>query len=291
VSSADSVRAPGHGQLIATAPTLAQLGAGGGAHLSVPYRRPFTLGTLRLELMPTGHALGAAALLLEAAGQRILYAGVVGANGGLGELPELRSCDTLVVSAPYGRVEHRFPPRDEAGDQTVEYARAALAAGATAALLVTSASKALDVAARLVADGLEVGGHRSIHQAAQRLAAAGLGVPPIRRGAPRPGVLLWPLRERARLDSTLGSVSRRIALVSGTAVEPGAAAAAGADVGIAWSNTADRAELLTYIQGSGARRVYLTGRCADAVAAELGERARVLGPPRQMALFAAAAVT
>jgi hypothetical protein len=59
VSAADRVGRAGHGQLIATAATLAQLGAAPGPHLAVPYRRPFTLGTLRLELMPSGHALGA----------------------------------------------------------------------------------------------------------------------------------------------------------------------------------------------------------------------------------------
>jgi len=290
VSAADRIGRVGHGQLIATAATLAQLGAlATGAHLSVPYRRPFTLGTVRLELIPTGHALGAAALLIEDAGQRVLCAGVVGANGGLGELPELRSCDTLVVAAPYGRPEHRFGPRDEAGDQVVAFARATAEAGAAAVLLVTSAAKGLDVGARLAADGLEAAAHRSIVLAAQRLHAAALPAPTLRKAGPRPGPLLWPLAELGRLESLLGAVPRRIALVSGQAVEPSAVREAGADVAIAWSNTADRAELLAYIHGSGARRVYLTGRCAEAVAAELGDRARVLGPPRQMPLFAAAA--
>jgi putative mRNA 3-end processing factor len=297
VSAADRIGKVGHGQLIATAATLAQLGAlshgyghGAGAHLSVPYRRPFTLGTVRLELIPTGHALGAAALLVEDGGHRVLCTGVVGANGGLGELPELRTCDTLVVAAPYGRPEHRFGPRDEAADQAAAFARATTEAGAAAVLLVTSAAKGLDVAARLVADGIEPAAHRAIALASQRLRAANLPAPSVRKPAPRPGPLLWPLAERQRLDAVLGATPRRIALVSGRAIEPAAVRAAGADAAIVWSNTADRAELLAYIQGSGARRVYLTGPCADAVAAELGDRARVLGPPQQMPLFAAAAV-
>jgi Cft2 family RNA processing exonuclease len=291
-SAADRVGRAGHGQLIATAATLAQLGAleagHGGAHLSVPYRRPFTLGTVRLELIPTGHALGAAALLVEAGEQRVLYAGVVGANGGLGELPELRRCDTLVVGAPYGRPEHDFTPRDEAADQAVAFAQQTTAAGAAAVLLVSSPAKGLDVAARLAAEGIEAAAHRAIMLAAQRLRTAGVAAPAVKKPAARPGPLLWLDSERGRLDAVLAATPRRIALVSGRAVEPGAVAAAGADLGIDWSNTADRGELLAYIQGSGARRVYLTGRCAEVVAAELGERARVLGPPRQMPLFAAA---
>jgi hypothetical protein len=288
VSAADRIGRVGHGQLITTAATLAQLGADGGAHLSVPYRRPFTLGTVRLELIPTGHALGAAALLIEAGGQRVLYAGVVGANGGLGELPELRSCDTLVVAAPYGRPEHHFTPRDEAADQTIAFARQTTDAGAAAVMLVSSPAKGLDVAARLAAEGVETAAHRSILLASQRLRTAKLPAPAVKKPGARPGPLLWLESERGRLDGTLGDTPRRVALISGRAVEPGAVAQAGADLGIDWSNTADRGELLAYIQGSGARRVYLTGRCAEVVAAELGERARVLGPPRQMPLFAAA---
>jgi hypothetical protein len=61
--------------------------------------------------------------------------------------------------------------------------------------------------------------------------------------------------------------------------------AAGAERGIAWSNAADRDELLAFIEGANARRVFLTGRRADAIAAVLGARARVLAPPRQMRLF------
>src|ERR1700755_3182516 len=67
VSSADRVIVAEHGQLIATPITLALVAprAGGGmgaGHLGVPLRRPFTLGTLRLELIPSGRGLGAAAL-------------------------------------------------------------------------------------------------------------------------------------------------------------------------------------------------------------------------------------
>ena len=62
VSSADRVGSLGHGQLIGTPLTLAMVASKGGGHLAVPVRRPFTLGTLRLELMPSGRGRGAAAL-------------------------------------------------------------------------------------------------------------------------------------------------------------------------------------------------------------------------------------
>src|SRR5687767_15843485 len=54
VSAADRVGRLAHGQLIATPTTIALLGASPGAHLAVPVRKPFTLGTQRLELIPSG---------------------------------------------------------------------------------------------------------------------------------------------------------------------------------------------------------------------------------------------
>jgi len=78
VSSADRVPRGGHGQLIATPTTLALVGTSADAgHLGVPLRRPFTLGTLRLELIPSGRCLGAAALHVDARGRTALYAGPV----------------------------------------------------------------------------------------------------------------------------------------------------------------------------------------------------------------------
>src|SRR5262252_5360605 len=65
VSSADRVGATGHGQLIATPTTLALIGKRGRSqtgHLAVPLHRPFTLGTLRLELIGSARGPGAAAL-------------------------------------------------------------------------------------------------------------------------------------------------------------------------------------------------------------------------------------
>jgi putative mRNA 3-end processing factor len=280
VSAPDRVGRAGHGQLIATAATLAQLGAQPGPHLPAPYRRPFTLGTLRLELMPSGHALGGAVLLVDAGERRVLCAGVVSPRGGgLGEPCEVRRADVFVVAARYAQARHEFPPVEEIAARAIDDVRAA-ARDAVVAVLVTSAHKGLDVATRLVAAGLEVAAHRSIHHAARRLATAGFAAPPLRRPRLGPGVLLWPVRERARLPP----VSRTV-LVSGLATEREAVEALGVDAAYAWSNAADRAGLLEVIAATGASRVYLTGRCADDAAAAFGDGARVLAAPRQMSLF------
>src|SRR5262245_57711374 len=131
VSAADRPVRASHGQLIATRETLVLLASASGNHLAAPYGRPFTLGAVRLELVPTGHALGAAALWIEHGGRRLLYAGAIagGRHVGLGAPAELRTCDALVIDAPYGTKEHRFPPATEAADATVAWAKEQVAGG------------------------------------------------------------------------------------------------------------------------------------------------------------------
>src|SRR5258706_5538461 len=100
LSSADRVGRAGHGQLIGTSITLALLGARDHGHLAVPVRQRFTLGTLRLELIPSCRGFGAAALHVDArsvaapgsAGSdpaTVLYAGAVRTvTGGVGDPAE-----------------------------------------------------------------------------------------------------------------------------------------------------------------------------------------------------------
>lgn len=289
VSAADRIGRAGHGQLIATQATLAMLGAGAG-QLASPYGRPFTLGTVRLELVPSGHALGAASLWVDGGGPRVLYAGAVcpAIGAGLAEPMTMRSCDALVVAAPYGAPGDRFPARATAVADWLARANDARNRGAIAVALVTSVGKALDVAAVTASAGFAVGAHRTVVEAIRRLGEVGAAPAPVaamKRGAAGAQVLVWPLRERRRLAVALGARAAEITLVSGAAIDPAAVVAADAAHGVAWSNSTDRDELLAVIAASPAPRVYLTGRRADAVAATLGPRARVLAPPRQMALF------
>ncbi len=283
VSSADRTGRAGHGQLIATTETLALLGARADSHLAAPLRRPFTLGTVRLELLPSGYAVGAAALAVDASGHRVLYAGAVAPTGrGLGGAAELRPCDTLVVAAPYGADHHRF---DAGPAEVIAFAREVLEAGAVPVILVTSPLKGLDVAAALAGAGIVVAGHRGVVEAARRVAEVGVAVA-VRRTVAHGRALVWPVADRARVTTAVRGLPAKVALASGLAVERDRVRALGVDRPIAWSAAADRAALLGFVAASGATEVAVTGPWADEIAGAIGARARALGPPRQMPLFA-----
>lgn len=344
LSSADRVGRTGHGQLIGTAITLALVDATGpGGHLTVPLRQRFTLGTVRLELIPSGRGFGAAALHADVAGKTVLYAGAVRTStGGVGDAAELRACDAVVVAAPYGEPRHRFPPLPGAIAAAIDWTRAQLAAGRRPVLLVDSVLDGLEVASRLAAEAIAIAGGRALREAAHRIAElvpppqlvdgevviggsiapratgprpraiprprpepagaelvapssmavgsqtfsrlaldAASGVPLIAPPGRDPRALVWLDADRAQLARALGDRPAATALVSARALD----GTTGYDAGFAWASAADRAQLLAWIEATGARDVFVTGPCADAIVAALGSRARVIGPPHQMPLF------
>jgi putative mRNA 3-end processing factor len=310
----DRVGRAGHGQLIGTSITLALLGARDKGHLAVPLRQRFTLGTVRLELLPSGRGFGAAALYADVTGRTVLYAGAVRTTaGGVGDPAELRPCDAVVVAAPYGEPGDRFPPLRAEIEAAIEWTRARLAAGTRPVLFVDSLLDGLEVASRLAAGGVAIAGPRALRDAAQRIADLvpspqivdgaiaigstitqrsvapdpGSGVPAIAAPGREPRAIVWLDSDRAGIARSLGERSFATALVSARA----RAGIAGHDAGFVWAAAADRAQLLGWIEATGARGVYVTGACAEAIVAALGDRARVIGPPHQMSLFPHEAVS
>jgi putative mRNA 3-end processing factor len=273
VSSADRVVASDHGQLIATPITLALVGERvTSGPLAVPLRRPFTLGTLRLELIPSGRGLGAAALHVDSRGRTVLYAGPVRTNAER-DPAEVRTSDALVVAAPFGEPHHVFAPVADLASQLIEWSRAQLAAGAMPIAVVDSVVDGLEVVARLAAEGVELGGSKSLRDAAAYL--GNLETLPDLKIGKEPRLLVRVANEKAALPPKAVS-----ALVSGRAIDGHAGFAAG----FAWSCAAGRAQLLGWIEQTKAKDIFVTGACAETIVAHLGKRARMLGPPHQMSL-------
>ena len=277
VSSADRVGRIGHGQLIGSPTTLALLAAKGDGHLAVPLRQRFTLGTLRLELIPSGRGLGAAALHVDAVGRTVLYAGPVRTLASSWyEAAEVRACDAVVIDAPLGERHHELEPLEDVAGRVIEWTREQLAAGLPTVLVVDSALDGIEVATRLLADGLPVATSKALRDAATRIAGLAT-VPTLRAPGREPAAVIRIEGERTR------AIDREVrALVSYRAID----ASTGFAASFAWPFVAGRTQLLAWIEQTRAREVFVTGACADVIAEALGARARVIGPPRQMALFA-----
>ncbi len=290
-SSALAVTTRGHGQLIATPTTMALLGAVAPGHLPVPLRKPFTLGQLKIELFPSGAALGAAALRVDFGDRSVVYAAAVQpGDAGVASMDagEVRRCDALVVDAPFGDKRQRLLAPDRAVTQLQSWVDKQVFAQRTAVIFVDNWLRGLDVLRALTAakqhDRWTIAAHVSIRQGAQRSATVHRGmVTPVTPTATRGNVIIWPLAGRATLQPLLAKRSVATLWLSGDAYDKALWATHQVDHGLAWADAADREALLEWIAASRARHVYVTGRCAPTIAAAIG--ATVLGPPEQMQLF------
>jgi len=275
VSSADRVGRAGHGQLIATPITLALLGAEAG-HLAVPVHRPFTLGTTRLQLIPSGRGIGAAALHVDFGGRTVLYAGAIRTVHPV-EAGEVRACDAVVVAAPIGESHHKLLALSTIADRVIDWSKTQIAAGRAPILVVDHVLDGLEVASRLVDDGMIVAASRGIRDAALRVRTH-TSVPAIRAPGREPTIVIRTETDRVKPTDGMKSAT---ALVSLRALEPHK----NFDALFAWPFAATKKQLLEWIEQSRAKDIFITGAHADTIAETLGPRARVLGPPRQMALF------
>jgi hypothetical protein len=236
----------------------------------------------------------------------VLYANTVRTiAGGAGDPAEVRSCDALVIGALFGEAHHVFPPLARVMDETCAWATAQLAAQCRPVLFVDGLLDGLEVASTLAARGVAVSAHRSIRDAASRAipgAASRAELEAISTVGKEPRAIVWLDSDHAGLAKAMrgdakgrassskassvsitpSATSFATALVSGRAIE----GSAGYDAAFVWATAADRTQLLTWIEAAGARAVFVTGPCADAIAAAVGPHARVIGPPQQMALFA-----
>jgi len=281
----------GRRQVLTTEVTLALLGAVGerlkAYALPAGYGRPFSLGDLRLEMFPSGFMPGAASLLCEREGRRIVYAGPIGA-----EPADVRAADALCIDATFASPALTFPARAQALAEVGRAVRAVLARGGAPVVLVDPVIIALDIGIALAADRIRLCAHRSIVQAAIAYRHAGLPAPALQRFAGKiaPGeALLWPAPVRVP-PRRAGARAPGVIFVS---AEAGAAAADAADLDrarVVFPTAADHAGLMRYIAASGASEVALLNAPGHDLTNTLRARgidAYTLGPPHQIELFAA----
>ena len=278
-------------QILATEATLSLLGPFGdrlrAQALVAPFGRPFALGDLRLEIFPSGFMPGAASLLCERDGRRVVYAGPVG------EGYELRAADALCLDARFATRQIAFPARAAAEESLRRLARDG-AMGAAPLLLIEPLALAPVIARVLGSAGVPLRAHRAILDAvaAFREVDGQSTYPTVQRFAGRlteNEALLWPAE--ARPPSQGGQVqTRRMVFVSPRVGSAARLRLSGADA-LTFPFGADFDQLARYVEATGAGEVALSGAPDDELAELLRGRgldAYRIGPPRQIDLFQAA---
>ncbi len=284
-----------HDRFIAT-PATARLVAkrlgGVSQAVTAPFGQPFDLGPLRLELFPAGHIFGSAQIRVSRGGRRVVYTGDLCLGPSLTAEPaEIVACDVLVLEATFGHPRYRLPSRPQALAEVEAFVQGCLARGESPVLLAYALGKSQEVIRHLGAGGHPLRADDSVCAMSQVYREAGCELPPVARwrGVLEPGETLILPPHRARSPSLRRLPRRRTAVLTGWAVDPGAARRYRADTAIPLSDHADFDQLVRYAKESGAKEIYTVHGFCEELAGELrrlGLRARPLDAGRQLELFA-----
>lgn len=228
----------------------------------------------RLTCYPAGHILGAAQLLVEFGGERLIYTGDIKVREPLcGRQTEIVACDHLIVESTFGLPVYRFLSREAAQAEIVAFAQECLADGASPAFLGYPLGRGQEVVYVLTQAGIRTAVHGAIAKYIPVYERAGFNFPgweayDARQVEGRALVVVPGMRRT--LEATGKDI--RVAYVSGWARLDNARLRVGAEKLIPYSDHADYGELLELVEGTGARRVDVVHGYTEVFAQILRER-------------------
>lgn len=257
--------------------------------VALPFGATHQLGRFTLQTLRAGHMLGAAQLLVTRDdGHRLVYTGDFSPAASMtaGAAEPVR-CDTLVMEATFGEPRFAFPPRGRVFDEVAEWARRQFSLGRRPILLGYAMGKSQEMVAQLNARGFKVCVDPQIDAVNSIYRQHGVSL----EARPYDGTFLegevgvFPPLSREQEARFAEPVST--AVLTGWAMELGAARRYGADIAFPVSDHADYPALLKFAVESGAREVILFCGPTDSFARALrkaGVFARSLGTGMQMSL-------
>ena len=241
-----------------------------------------------VTLLPAGHMLGSAQLLLEHDGVRLLYTGDIKLRQPA-SVPATRipRADVLILESTYGRPHFRFGDPDQTIESIARWCRFALDSNVTPVLLCHALGKTEEVMLALAPYGFEFALEKRCVPCAEAYAAAGRPLPEWVQlnGEDVPGrVVIAP---PAGKDEVRRLGRYRTALISGWAKDAEFARLFGPDAAFDLSDHCDFDELFEVVERSGADQVYTVHGYTEDFARHLrrkGVKAWALEKPEQLTL-------
>jgi DNA ligase-1 len=245
---------------------------------------------VELMLLPAGHIFGSAQCLLFGNDETLLYTGDFKLRPGKSaEQAEWRQADTLVMETTFGLPRYRFPPTKQIINMMVGFCQETIDAGEVPVLLGYSLGKAQEILCSLENAGLTPMLHDSVYQMTriyERFGQSFCKYMPYNGNDVGGKVLICP--PSASRSAMLQKIPRkRVALISGWAVDPDAVFRYQVNAAFALSDHADYDDLLRYVELVQPRRVFTLHGFAAAFACDLrarGIEAWALSEENQMEL-------
>jgi DNA ligase 1 len=254
----------------------------------LPFNEKRTVHGLELMLLPAGHIFGSAQCFLCADNETLLYTGDFKLRPGKSAEPaQWLHADTLIMETTFGLPGYRFPPTEEVVDQIVAFCRETIGEGGVPVLLGYSLGKAQEILCSLDGAGLTPMLHGSVYQMTRVYEQFGQSFCKYLRytsGDVAGKVLICP--PSANHSHMLERIARkRVAMISGWAVDPNALYRYQVDAAFPLSDHADYNDLLRYVELVQPRRVFTLHGFAAAFAGDLrrsGIEAWALSQENQM---------
>src|SRR5438552_4575186 len=217
----------------------------------LPFGERRSIRGIDLMLLPAGHIFGSAQCLVFAGEQTLLYTGDLKLRPGKSaEQAEWRHADTLVMETTFGVPRYRFPPTKEVIYQMVAFCGETINAGEVPVLLGYSLGKAQEILCALEGACLTPMLHGSVYQVTriyEQLGQSFCKYMRYNRNDVAGKVLICP--PSANRSPMLEKIPRkRIALISGWAVDPHAVYRYQVDAAFPLSDHADYDDLLRYVE-------------------------------------------
>jgi ATP-dependent DNA ligase I len=241
----------------------------------LPFSQQRSVRGLDLMLLPAGHIFGSAQCFLFTGDKTLLYTGDFKLRPGKSAEPaEWRQADTLIMETTFGLPRYRFPPTEQVIGQVVAFCREAIEDRHVPVLLGYSLGKAQEILCSLDGAGLTAMLHGSVYQMTRVYEQFGQSFCKyVRYDANEVSgkVLICP--PSANRSRMLEKIARkRVAMLSGWAVDPNAVYRYQVDAAFPLSDHADYNDLLRYVDLVRPKRIFTLHGFAAEFARDLRER-------------------
>src|SRR5438128_6437077 len=241
----------------------------------LPFGEKGTVDGLDLMLLPAGHIFGSSQCFLYAGDETLLYTGDFKLRPGKSaERAQWRHADTLIMETTFGLPRYRFPPTEQVIDQIVAFCRETIEAAQVPVLLGYSLGKAQEILCSLDGAGLTPMLHGSVYRMTRIYEQFGQSFCKyVRYNANDVAgkVLICP--PSASHSAVIGKIPRkRVAMISGWAVDPNAIYRYQVDAAFPLSDHADYNDLVRYVDLVQPKRVFTLHGFAGQFACDLRER-------------------
>jgi len=241
----------------------------------LPFGERRIVNGVDLMLLPAGHIFGSAQCFLFAGNETLLYTGDFKLRPGKSaESAEWRKADTLIMETTFGLPRYRFPPTEQIINQIIAFCQETINEGGVPVLLGYSLGKAQEILCSLDGVGLTPILHGSVYQMTRIYEQFGQSFCKYLRYNPNHvagKVLICP--PSANHSRMLKKILRkRVAIISGWAVDPNAIYRYQVDAAFALSDHADYNDLVRYVELVQPRRVFTLHGFAASFARDLRGR-------------------